>query len=179
MTTPAGCISLVQENLRVTLADSATFRTLTGTAARAAAQARIHHERLPAPADDAEIYSIAELRSHWPYAIVSIDDTEGLRRHQDSFDSFDCSGRVWLMIGREAPDGPDAEADREWKNTAGKIIDELCDLSLQGESDDGLVAYLQFDDLSVLQIFRDQLDDLPGNRQEMAVLMALEFSGGV
>jgi hypothetical protein len=144
---PEGSISLAQENLRVTLADSATFRALVGATTRSAAAARIHHEGLPDPGDGTE-HTLAELEALRPLAIVFTSESQGFRRRKLSTNAFRSSGRLRLRLCRScnaAGDaGPTTDATKEWKNIVGKVIDELCELSLSGNSD-----YLAFDEVAV------------------------------
>jgi len=179
MVTAAGTLSLIEDVLRDTLADSATFRAVCGAADRTAALARIHLERLPDPADEAEVYSRAEMEAYWPYAIVATDTEEGASYRRDAASSWLVDATLWLMLGRQVPDGyDDAQADLEFKNYVGKILDELCDLADTGEADG--VSYLQFVSMDVIAgPFRSIEDDVAGKGEEQAVIVAVKVENVV
>jgi len=65
-----GSARLCEENLKITLADSARFRSLTGSANRTAALTRIYLDSLPPPASQVQ-YTLAELTALRPYALIS------------------------------------------------------------------------------------------------------------
>ena len=179
MVTAAGTLSLIEDVLRDTLADSAAFRTMCKAAGRTAALAKIHLERLPAPADDAQTYTLAEMQEYWAYAIIATDTEEGAVWRRDAASSWLVDATLWLMIGREVPDGyDDAQADLEFKNYVGQILDELCDLADAGEA--GGVAYLQFLSAEIVAgPFRSLEDDRPGKGEEQAVVVALKVANVV
>jgi hypothetical protein len=148
MTTPAGCLSLAQENLRVTLADAAAFRTWCGAADRAAALLRIYHEGLPAP-QTGDTFTREELQQYRPYAVVFTQEQAGLTKTLDSIGThyqFAAQGRLKVRLYQNCPAGfrdqPTSDANLEWKNTVGAIIDDLCELA-------GQPGYLSFDEIRI------------------------------
>lgn len=144
---PAGSISLAQENFRVTIADTATFRQLVEAADRAAALEHLYHDGLPEPANGTE-YTKEEIQDYRPWGIVFTDDHRGFRRRKVSTGGFRSSGRLRLRLCRECPnptaDGPNSEAVLEWKNIVGQIIAELCSLAVAGDSE-----HLAFDEIAL------------------------------
>ncbi len=130
MTSPAGSISLAQEYLRVTLANSARFRTWTDTIeSEQGALAKIHHEALPPAANNAAQHTVAELETYRPYAIVSTDqEAEGFSVVRDAMGSWKESGKLTLELCEDVPSNLLAnlfEARLLFKNTVGVIIDEM------------------------------------------------------
>jgi len=137
MTTPAGCLSLAEENLRLTLADATAFRTWCGAADQAAALARIYREGLPAP-QHGDNYTAEELSLYRPYAVVFTLEQAGLTKTLDSISAhyeFAAQGRLKLRLYQNCPGGfndqPTSDANIQWKNSIGQIIDGLCDLAGQ------------------------------------------------
>ncbi len=144
---PAGILSLTQENLRIALAACATFRTLCGAADQAEALAKIHHDGLPDPANGAAEHTISELEALRPYAIVYTAEEQGLQtRALATGGSFNATTNLCLQLVRsvtaEVGDAPDSDANMQWLNTVGKIIDELWALNADA-------GYLQFADITL------------------------------
>ncbi len=178
MSEPAGCISEAQEVLRRTLADCPRWREFCAAPGRAAARARIHHEKLPDPASGG-IYTTAELASYRPYAIVSTAETGGLVRSYESTGAsahFDTAGVLWLLIGT----GIDStlsvqEQDRQFKNLIGTLIDELCDLC--GRAD--VEEYLFFRRIRLaMGPFRFDEANNPAQGEEIAAMIDVEWGAG-
>lgn len=134
---PLGGISLAQEHLRTMLAACASFRALCEVSTPSAALAKIHPEGLPEPANKVA-YTVEELVGYRPHAIVYTDERGGFEKTAESFGNFDAAGRLKLRLERNCPatldDEPTSEANLEWKNIVGQIIDELCTLSAAAAS---------------------------------------------
>ncbi len=151
---PSGSISLAQENLRQTLSNVSAWQALCGAPDdpldQAAALAKIYHEGLPKPADDKPVHSREELIALRPYAVVFLPEGSGFRRIQDAIsDSFEFQsmGAMRLRLYRNCPESfdsePSGEANLDWKNVIGNIIDGLC--ALAGQAD-----YLAFDQIGIV-----------------------------
>lgn len=177
---PSGVLSLVQETLKNTLGDSDTFRTFCDVDDRAGALARIHHERLPAP-DNGQEYSTDEMEDLWPHAIVTMDVAEGFVIVKTSATGFQGSGTLWLMVARMLPQGADDVIDREFKDYAGDIIEDLCAACVDGESDDETpVAYLQFSSIGLLLgPQRNAENTLPTDKLEQFVIYEIRVENVV
>jgi hypothetical protein len=122
----AGILSLAQDALRSTLADSTTYRALTDPVMeQAAALASIHRDGLPAPADTHE-YTLAELEGYRPFATIVDDDDNSFA---GSTVDWMHRGRMLVTIERDAPDGasptPSDPATKEWRDIIGQIIADL------------------------------------------------------
>jgi hypothetical protein len=133
--TPSGALSVPQAALRLMLADCAAARTWLGAADQAAALARIHYDGLPAPANGAE-YTLEELTTYRPYAVIYTPDRRGLVYHLDAISThseFRRNGAVCLRLYNSPDetdnDEPTSEANLKWKNTLGAILDGLADLA--------------------------------------------------
>lgn len=134
MTTATGSLSLSKENLRITLADCATFRTWVGATTAAQALNRIHHEGLP-PRTSGEEYTIEELNALRPYALLSTESFGS--RHEAASTSFDYrdSGTIRCRLVQEVPQeiaDDHGEIGRRFDNVVGGIMDDLAALSGQG-----------------------------------------------
>ncbi|MEK6799385.1 MAG: hypothetical protein AABZ12_10500 [Planctomycetota bacterium] len=124
-TAAESAISLAEEALRLSLADSPAFRTWCGAANQAEALAKIHHEALPAPAN-ADAYTKSEIQGLRPYAIVWTDPEDGHRRERIAQGVHKDGGTLHLRLVQNyaAGDAP-GEASRKLENDAGKILDDL------------------------------------------------------
>jgi hypothetical protein len=188
MITPAGCISLAQEYLRATLGDSPTFRQWCGAVAQvqaqgltdpdavaaaeqAAALARIYHEALPAPAVNTT-YSLAEWAALRPYAVVSLDQHNGLRKvhaaTSNNYGFFD-TGRLWLLLAAAPGEGmSEAAADFAFKNAVGQILDDLCGLA-------GLPGYIAAESITLVTWGRNTHEDAAGSGEELIAVLSIEW----
>ena len=79
---PTGPITRTMRAVALMLADAATFRTLTGTANRAAALAKIHAIWSPVPADGASEYTETELNALRPCARIYFNERGGGWKHE-------------------------------------------------------------------------------------------------
>jgi hypothetical protein len=131
MTAPAGSLNLTVKYFRDMLAACTAFRAWTGDPDADSALERIHYEGLPAPADMVR-HTKRELENHRPFALVYIADSAGFARSVISTDGFDEQGTIILHLEQTAPenlgDDPSSDANVQWANTIGQIIDGLCDL---------------------------------------------------
>lgn len=133
MTAPAGTLSLAKSHLRAMLAACTAFQTWTGAADAAAALERIHYEGLPAPSGEER--TLDEWESLRPYAVIWMAEQGGFRRDLDSWSDtgeFNASGRLMLRFEQACPDGhneePSSDANLQFSNSVGQIIDGLCAL---------------------------------------------------
>ncbi len=149
MAVPAGSLMLAQGNLRALLSNSATLQTWTSTANPTAALARIYHDGLPKPGSNAPRHTLAELQALRPYAIIWTDTEKGYGRTQDGYGAGPHlgaeSGRLMIELVQDVPlaiADDIAEADLQWKNTIGQILDDLVTLIATG-------TYLLVNSLSI------------------------------
>ena len=149
---PLGTISLAEENLRTMLSASTAFQTFCGIdplgdQPAAEALARIYRDGLPGPADDTS-YTLAELQALRPYAVIFTADAHGLLLERDAAEQFEASGHIHVRLQRDCPstydDEPTSDANRDFKNFLGQIMNDLC--SLRGQAASG---QLMFDRLSL------------------------------
>ena len=131
MTAPAGSMNLTVKYFRDMLAAATAFQTWTGEPDAAAALERIHYEGLPAPVDWVR-HTKRELEDYRPFALVYIADQAGFSRSVTSTTTFNEQGTVILHLEQTAPenlgDDPSSDANVQWSNTIGGIIDGLCTL---------------------------------------------------
>lgn len=150
MTSPAGCLSLAQEYLRATLAASSTWQTECKAGDAGQAAKRIYHEGLPAPSNR-QAYTLLELQSLRPYAVIWTAEQAGFARSYESSDSFDEGGQLQIRIERNSPDNlndePTSDANVVFRNLIGEVIDDLCDLQ-------GGAGYLAFRRVALQEWYR-------------------------
>lgn len=97
-----GAIRAAEENLRITLADCATFRGMVGATDRTQALARIHLYALPTPDNDAT-HALDELQGLRPFAIVGTVRERGYVSRWTATETYEESGRLWLALERNTP----------------------------------------------------------------------------
>ncbi|GAG46888.1 unnamed protein product [marine sediment metagenome] len=148
MTDPAGPLSLTKQAAKVTLADSATFRTLVGAANQAEALAHIYTDALPPPAAGRE-HTLAELEAYRPFALLSIDpEGDGASATADAVGTgreYSWGGRIRLEIEQDIADddaADPAEIALKCENTLGAIVAEMLELA-------GVAPYLSITSVSV------------------------------
>lgn len=185
LTAAEGSISLAQEYLRTMLADSTSLRTWMGVGSQAAALARIYHEGLsPPPA--AEAYTPAELASFRPFVLLWTDENAGgFQRRVAAYgtaDQFEEGGVIHVLLEQAAPAAPTAsdlaECDRRWRNTIGKIIDDLSGNTAQAGLS-GVAGYLSIRHLTVLGPWRTPPDYIPtmGDAQQYEMVVTWGIGG--
>ncbi len=174
VTAAAGCISLAQETLRVTMANVVEFQTLVGAADAAAALGDVYHEGLPPPADEnSDTYTRAELEALRPYALIWTEEEQGFRLTPDSADGFSVSGTLHCQIEHDIDPliANDAgEVDRQHRNLIGKIIDELKPMARLG-------PYLAWETLTFSGPFRRHPDDIEEMGNSIASLLTFTYGG--
>lgn len=130
MTAPAGSMNLCVKHFRDMLASTSEFQAWTGDTDADEALERIHYEGLPMPRDRKR-HSRRELEFYRPFAFVYIADQAGFTRAVTSTDTFDEAGSIILHLEQTAPeslgDDPSSDANVQWANTIGAIVDGLCD----------------------------------------------------
>lgn len=158
LTAAAGSISLAVDNLRVTLADSAAFRTWSGTSTQAAALARIYYESLPPPTDKNE-HTLVELTALRPCALVWTEPTSGFTlRHDSQGSSFGYNESGVMMIRFLQTVDPAIVADaaeiaRRFLNAIGTILDELA-------ASAGVAGYIASEELELeFGPYRGEVDE--------------------
>lgn len=143
MTTPTGPISLAQQRARILLADSATFRTWTGTASQAAALNRIHLKRMA---------TVPTSKAEWiaarPFCIVDLPENNAFVMEKTAGgrgNYYVESGAIMLQFESEVADPDDLEDSRRIvENQLGVIFSEMWDLSGNDGATEvgGTTAYL-------------------------------------
>lgn len=148
MTAPAGSISLAKQHLKLALADCSAFRTWCGAADQAAALGHIYLEGLPKPPANQKAFTAEQLAAYRPYAIVYTDAKNGFNLAFDAFGAhaeYAAGGKLLFTLEQNCPDrqgdDPTADANLDFSNFCGSLIDELAALS-------GQAGYLCFDRLS-------------------------------
>jgi hypothetical protein len=126
---PLGPIAGAQDALRLTLAACPTWQALCDASDATEALRRVHTVGLPPPIDGSE-YSLDELTALRPFAIVATSKQRGFLARADAAYGFNHSGRLDVQIEMGIRDellaDPD-EAEREFLNTLGQIVTELCE----------------------------------------------------
>jgi hypothetical protein len=169
---PAGSLSLNEQLLRNTLAASATFQTLVGATSAAGALTNIHYEGLPPPAGDE--YTDVELAEYHPFAFVSAAVPQGFQARADAVGIgkwFSQSGTLWVHLRRFVPSDllvDKAQADLDWTNILGQIIDELCELAGRSE-------YLDFHTITLVGWWRNPRDEYATQGQIQAADIELAW----
>jgi len=169
----AGCLSLAREAVRAALARSAAFRTWTATADQTAALAKIHPHGLPDPAASADKYSLVELRTYRPYALIYTDVSGGYASRKDA-QGFAKSGRIIIELEQDATVGEGqsrADVDQAWENTVGAIIDNL-------EANDGADVVASGVDL-ILGPLRNEPENWPEYGEVNYAALAVNYAEGV
>jgi len=173
MTAAAGSLMKAQDHLRTMLANAAAVRTWMGVETVAAALAKIHHEALPPPADDAVEYTLAELATYRPFIIVSTDEENGYRKTAEAMGVFAAGGTLRVELEQAVPADKTnpAEIAILFKNSIGAIIDELVGMV-------DTAGYLAFDQIAMtLGPFRATEDEATTQGDWQAVVLELEWSG--
>lgn len=144
---PVGSYGHTRNYLRLSLADSTAFRTWVSAATQAAALARIYMDALPPPAGHAEQYTLTELNTYRPYAVI------WSHRHawrqvavSSDGDEFDEGpGRLGIQLVQTVGSLTDhQEIARAFENIIDGIVDALCAKS-------GTAGYLAFDRIGIEQ----------------------------
>jgi hypothetical protein len=173
---PEGSLLKPMEWLRISLAQSATFRTWTSTSSQQAALAKVYLEGLPHPADGLE-YTVAEIQGYRPYALIYMAESLGLIKQRDSYGAgFEFgkeSGQLKLLLTENVSDAvghePSSKANLTFKRTVGKIIDELGVLFGQGENLAGTGITLEQGP------YWPHEDRIPGEGLFVAVVLAINW----
>jgi len=171
----SGPISLCEQNLRVTLADCAAFRTFAGAANQAQALARIHRIGLSKPADGAS-YTKSELTAYHPLAIVYLSPTRGLARSRTADQVWADGGLAYVRLRRMAASVVKNQATTEelrtFDNEIGDIIEDLCELCGQASA----TPYFDFHRIGLEYGPVDgESEDLPGMGIWLEAELFLEF----
>jgi hypothetical protein len=170
-----GGITLAEENLRLTLADCARFRTWTTASDQAKALARIYIDSLPNPPNDADSYSADELVALRPFAIVMTARQSGYSRGRVATETYPEAGKMAIAFEENVPasladDVPALE--RQFKNTLGVIIDEMLGLAYQA-------GYLAIDLITFSGPVRCLKDDAVGEGDHHFAMFEIQYGVGV
>lgn len=176
MTEPAGSMNLSVKYFRDMLAATPAFLTWTGESTESSALERIHYEGLPGPIDN-KAYTKFELQSYRPFAIVYIADEAGFSRSITSTTTFDEVGSIVLSLEQDAPsslgDDPSSDANIQWSNTIGAIIDGLADLRAAAAA-----GHLMFNDIHLLARGWANKDKVATQGLFQSALLAVNYSSG-
>lgn len=127
---PSGILSNTRAAVATALSQCAEFQSLVGAADAAEALLSIYHHGLPDPANGASEYTDAELTSYRPNAILYTDEDQGCQTvYEAQGGSFEAMIHVGIELIRDVTktvgDAPSADANVEWDNIVGTIIEEL------------------------------------------------------
>lgn len=158
------CLGKNLEAMRLMLANCTAFRTLTGATNEAEALARIYQGCLPPPASNAEAYTLAQLESYRPFAIVMVSPGQAIEYSRMAFGGGNWNhnrrGEFHILIERSHPtSGDDDDNDFAWIDTIGKIV-HSADIN-----NPGLIElherqeYLSVAGISVRDIYRADEED--------------------
>lgn len=144
-TAASGPISLAQNYLRLTIADSAEFKTWIGDATtQAQALARIHDDGLPPPDRGGE-YDLAELKKARPYVIVSTDGFGWKKTAMSTAAEFANNGTLAVTFVQDVDEAikkNHGEIGRRFQNSIGTIISEMLALA-------GTAGYLNITEVDI------------------------------
>lgn len=137
-TAAANSISLAQENLRLSLAACAAVQTWMGVLTAELAAAKIYHHGLPEP-DDGHVYTREELEDLRPYIVVFTAERQGFQLDLAAMDDgfqFAAQGKLRARLYQNCPNGyddqPTSDANMQFTNTLGAILDGLAGLAGSG-----------------------------------------------
>lgn len=176
----SGILSNAIDLVRATLADSDTFRGLTDPAMdQAGALARIHEEGLPPAAGDE--YTLAELASYRPFAIVAFKPIDGFRISAAGWSGtqkdWSTRGQILVTIEKACPSAdvsnnePTAAAMTAWRDEIGGVIDDIADLA-------GQAGYINAEAITyAINAYAASPDDAPGEGVWLAAELEIEFTG--
>ena len=148
-TAPTGELSLPLHYLRLSLADSAAFRTRAGAANQAEALAHIFRDALPPPAAGDQ-YTLAELQAYRPICLVFVSPQAGFMTSQigvggSSF-NFASSGKLAAYFEQDVAaeiTGDPEEVSLQFLNALGGILSDVLGVA-------GQAGYLAVTDLQLL-----------------------------
>lgn len=167
-----GLLSLSESYARAMLADCPAWQSLCGAVDADAAAERIYHQGLPPP-ENLRQYDIDDELVHLrPYAEVYVFPKEGFERIEVAEGAWSDGGSVILQMVRDVPeiyedDPRDAEID--WQNTVGQIIEELCSRSRT-------TGFLAIRRLVLVDIGRIEREAATGKGEAQLAVLALEWS---
>jgi hypothetical protein len=170
-----GGITLAEENLRLTLADCARFRTWCGATNQAAALAKIFIDDLPVPPNDQDAYTADDIIGLRPFAILMTANQAGYSKARVATETYPEAGKLAIALEENVPAhlaGDVAALERQFKNTIGVIIDELLELAYQA-------GYLAIDLVTFHGPLRSTKDDAVGEGDHHWAILELQYGIGV
>lgn len=95
-----------QQLLAKTLADCTEFRNLVGADSHSEALASIWHESLPRPANGGDKYTLTEMQSYRPFALIFTEDVDGAlgSRKASSPGAWSGRGTLRILLEMDTPD---------------------------------------------------------------------------
>lgn len=170
----AGPISLAEDALALSLADSTTFRSFVGATDQAQALKRVHLTGLPPPADR-DVYTLDELHGLRPYALVFTAGENGYRRDHSATGvshEFIEGGSLTVQIVRDVPfeiRDHDAQVNRDFLNALGLIMKELADLA-------GKAGYLAVESVTLASgPFRSSEDEIKADNDAQRAELLVDW----
>lgn len=168
LTAAVGMLSDVVDLLRVTLADSATFRAWVNAPNRDEALEHIYYEGYPPPGDGVG-HTLEELLHIRPCAIVWMEPLEGVRGDKDSAGAgvanFNHSGVMMVKLIQDIDQAVAAdpgEISRRFCNVVGGVVNDVLALNESG-------GYLATRAWSCFGPFLEEAERIPevGNTMEL------------
>lgn len=149
MTAPAGTANLAVKHFRDMLGACPECRDWMGEPDAANALERIYYDGLPLPVDRRH-YARGELETYRPFVIANIAPSQGFSRTKTSMDAFSETGILEVKLQQTAPESlendPSSDANVQWLNSIGQIIDGLCDLEV-----DAAAGHLIFNRIELVE----------------------------
>lgn len=172
MIAATGLLGEVEAAARSMLADCPAWQSQCGAVDADAAAERIYHQRLPPPENQRHFDLADELVHLRPYAEVFVWPKEGYELSEVAEGAFAASGSVLLQLVRDVPeiyedDPQDAEVD--WTNTIGAIMEELIDRSRTA-------GFLALNRLVLVDYGRVEREATTGKGEAQLAVLALEWS---
>jgi hypothetical protein len=151
-------ITLVEDNLRRTLADCARFRTWAKASNQAQALARIYIDDLPEPPDDRDSYTSEEIIALRPFAIIQTAMRAGYSRGRLATGTYGEAGQLSIVFEENVDKSlarNTALLERRFKNHLGVIQTQMLELAYSA-------TYLAIDLITFHGPMRCMKDDIPG-----------------
>lgn len=168
-TAATGRLGKALSYLRTSLSNSAAFQTLTGSGNATEALEHIYLEALPPPANNAENYSLTELGTYRPFAIVFKETfVRSKTAIPASFETaLDLGIYLEQAIASEIADDP-WEVVMRWQNIIDAIREEV-------EAQADTAGRLCFDAIEQTELERCRSDEIPGegNHQWATLILSI------
>jgi hypothetical protein len=169
-TAATGCLSAPADALRNSLAACDAFQDWINAADATEAKLRIYLQGIPLPGGDDESYSIEQLETIFPCALIYLTSFEaGTDATGDGFEWGTDSGTLELILIKLIPpqENDPGELERELLNTGGAILDALKDLAGIG----GNFAMTRFTTPGIYRVTDEQMaaGEIPSARLAITI----------